>query len=168
VPCNTAHAFLPAVQARLDVPVVDIIEETVRSAARVTPSARRIGILATTGTVLAGLYSRELARTDLLCASPGSEDQLVLMAAIAAVKAGSEVEHAREDVARIARRLVDDDGAEALILGCSELPLLLAGIEMSVPTIDSSQCLAEAVVARVWDASGSDDKDASGLDGLER
>jgi hypothetical protein len=37
-----------------------------------------------------------------------------------------------------------------------------------VPTIDSTQCLAEAVVARVWDARGSDEKDASGLDGLER
>jgi aspartate racemase len=147
MPCNTAHAFLPAVQAQLDIPVLDMIEETVRRTATMSPDVRRVGVLATTGTLHAGLYQRELAGHGLECVLPRAEDQDRLMYAIAAAKAGTVGAHDRQSVRRIARGLLED-GADALVLACTEVPLLLPSAHSPGPTVDSAQCLAEAVVAR--------------------
>jgi aspartate racemase len=62
MPCSTAHAFLPAVQTQLDIPILHMVEETVRRTTVTWPAVRRVGILATSGTLHARLYQRELAR----------------------------------------------------------------------------------------------------------
>ena len=62
LPCNTAHAFFDEIQASLRVPVVHMVRETVRAAAEA--GCRRLGVLATRGTVLTDVYGREGARRD--------------------------------------------------------------------------------------------------------
>lgn len=147
MPCNTAHAFLPAVQAQLGIPVLDMIEETVTRTAANSSGVRRVGILATTGTLHAELYQRALARHGLESTQPRAEDQDRLMDAIGAAKAGTAGGHDKQSVKRIARGLLED-GADALILACTEVPLLLPSAHAPALTVDSTQCLAEAVVAR--------------------
>jgi aspartate racemase len=155
MPCNTAHAFLPAVQKQLDTPILHMVEATVRRTTMTWPAVRRVGILATSGTLRAGLYQQELSHHGLESAQPGAEDQDRLTDAIAAVKAGTDGEHDRESVARIAHRLLEE-GIDALILACTEVPLLLPSDRSPAPAVDSTQCLAEAVVARVWDQAATE------------
>ncbi|CAM04328.1 aspartate racemase [Saccharopolyspora erythraea NRRL 2338] len=144
VPCNTAHAFLPAVVERVGVPLVHMIEQTSRHLAALRPPVRKVGLLATTGTVRARLYETWLATAGIALLVPDSTSQAEeVMAAIRSIKAGKDD---RGLLARAARRLVDRD-ARAIIAGCTEIPLGLETGQLPVPVVDPTQVLAEAVIA---------------------
>jgi aspartate racemase len=146
VPCNTAHAFLPAVVERVGVPIVHMIEQTTRHLGTFQPQVHTVGLLATTGTVRAQLYQQWLAaaRIALLVPDSASQDNEV-MPAIRSIKAGG---NALGLLAPAARRLVDR-GAQAIIAGCTEVPLGLHARELPVPLVDPTEVLAEAVIAHV-------------------
>ncbi|GAA2804337.1 aspartate/glutamate racemase family protein [Saccharopolyspora taberi] len=152
VPCNTAHAFLPAVIERVGVPLVHMIERTSRHLAALRPPVREVGLLATTGTVRAGLYGEWLAAAGVALLEPDAASQAdEVMAAIRLIKAG------RRDpglLASAARRLVER-GAQAVIAGCTEVPLGLRADDLPVPLVDPTQVLAEAVIAHARAAKGS-------------
>lgn len=146
VPCNTAHAFLPAVASRVGVPVVHMIERTSRHLQTLDPAVRTVGLLATTGTVRAKLYDTWLAEAgiDLVTPGPAAQDAEV-MAAIRAIKAGRSPGRL---LTAAAGELIDR-GAQAIIAGCTEIPLGLRADELPVPLADPTQVLADAVVAKV-------------------
>ncbi|MDO4281715.1 MAG: amino acid racemase, partial [Peptococcaceae bacterium] len=54
IPCNTAHYFYEELQRAVDIPVVNIVTETIRYAKEMTKDLRCVGILATTGTIVTG------------------------------------------------------------------------------------------------------------------
>lgn len=146
VPCNTAHAFLPAVRPQVGIPILDMIAET---AARVRvdfPAARRVGVLATRGTIASGLYHRALAAEGLAAITPddAAQDRLV-GAAIAAVKAGDTSAAVGALVVEAGRGLVAA-GAEVLLAACTELPLVLTAANAPAPLLDPTQALAEVAV----------------------
>jgi aspartate racemase len=152
VACNTAHAFLSGLGERVQVPIVHMIEETVRQILNTHPLIKHVGVLATTGTVTAGLYQAELARAELHALVPSESGQRDIMRAIGLVKAGTDLPRARDLLARAAASLVDR-GAGALVAGCTEIPLILGPGDAPVPIIDPAVAVAEAVVARVWTAA---------------
>jgi aspartate racemase len=141
MPCNTAHAFADDIRAATILPFVDMISATVDAAA--ASGARRVGVMATVGCVDAGLYHRALAARGLDAVVPEGEGRAAFMAALALIKAG-DLEAARAGMRGVAEALVAA-GAEALIAGCTEVPLVL-DVGLSVPLINSTQVLAEATV----------------------
>ena len=146
VPCNTAHAFLPAMRPQVGIPILDMIEETAERVRTGFPSARRVGILATAGTVGSGLYHRALERHGLEGLAPSEEVQERLVdAAIAAVKGGESGPEAGERLVEAARTLVDA-GAEVLLAACTEIPLALTAEMAPAPLLDPTWVLAEAAV----------------------
>ena len=153
VPCNTAHAFLPAVADRVGVPIVHMIDQASRRIASMNPRVRTAGLIATTGTVQAGLYQEWLTKAgiELLVPHPPAQAEEV-MPAIRAIKAGTTVPGT---LAAVARRLLER-GAEVIIAGCTEVPLGLHPDELPVPLVDPAQVLAEAVVARISQAQDHD------------
>lgn len=155
IPCNTAHAFVGAIQSRLDVPIVNMLTTTVEHIARVFPNQRTIGLLATSGTIASGVYAREFGRGGLTCLIPTPTSQERVMQAIygpRGVKAGFTdgecVNHVRAAASELVAR-----GAELLVLGCSELPLLVRAPTFvsndgrAVPAIDPTEVLARHCVA---------------------
>jgi aspartate racemase len=74
------------------------------------------------------------------------------MACIYAVKRGDLGEAPRTEMRRLAALLVAG-GAEAVIAGCTEVPLLLSAQDVSVPLVDSAEVLAAACVARCGGSS---------------
>jgi aspartate racemase len=148
IPCNTAHAFVPRIADRVGLPIIHMIDEVARYLATLQPPVRVAGLLATTGTVQAGLYQQWLDRVgiSLVLPDPASQD-LEVMAAIRAVKAGERGVAATEPLRRAARRLVDR-GAQAVIAGCTEIPLGLAPAAVSVPLLDPAVVLARALIRR--------------------
>jgi aspartate racemase len=77
IPCNTSHFFAERLQADLDIPLVNMVEETARAAADM--GVCRAGILATDGTVQNGLYQAACARHGIEAVLPGSENQKKVM-----------------------------------------------------------------------------------------
>jgi aspartate racemase len=149
VPCNTAHAFLASVQAEVGIPIIHMIEETANHVRMLTPDIQRVGLLSTTGTHRAGLYQAWLDQKGIrvLIPEPGSQENLV-MPAIRAVKAGESNSSVKSRLTIAAGELVAA-GAQAIIGGCTEVPVGLEGSGVKVPFVDPARILAEAIVRRV-------------------
>ncbi len=146
VPCNTAHAFLSTVCEKISIPIISMIEETAHQVSRMLPTGSSVGILATAGTIASRLYQEALARRHLEALVPDSEQQLLVTHAITRVKAGNlDTETTR--LALAAGQWLVERGARALVLGCTELPLIFPQDALTVPIIDPTRLLAEAAVA---------------------
>lgn len=147
--CNTAHYFLPEVEAVVCVPIINMIEETAAEAERA--NIARVGILATDGTVRTGLYQRALRARGIETEIPDEKRQLAVMEAIYAVKAGLDLKEAAQILEPALAWM--SDRVEAVIAGCTELPMLLRQPAHGLIVIDSLRVLARSIVARVLQKS---------------
>ncbi len=140
MPCNTAHAQKPGIEAA-GLPFIDMIAET--TAAAKATGAKAVGILATPGGE--ALYVAALTEAGLTPVVLQGEDRAAFMACVYGVKRGDVGPDNRAAMARLAEAL-RLAGADAVIAGCTEVPLLLAAGDLSVPLTDSAEVLAEACV----------------------
>jgi aspartate racemase len=162
VPCHTAHAFYEQVQHELRLPWVHLIEHTAQHVAREHGGVRRVGVLATDGTLGAGIYPRSLLRHGLEVIAPdiGSAEQSQVMQAIYhpgwGIKAGRSEQHARALLRDAATELVER-GAEVLIAACTELSVAFRGISShaGVPLIDPIKVLASITLDLAFGASAA-------------
>jgi len=92
-----------------------------------------------------GLYTRTLQAKGVKIVRLTGADRLAILSCINAVKAGDTGEAPRAEMRRLAAALIGA-GAEVVIAGCTEVPLLLAADEVSVPLVDSAEVLAAACV----------------------
>ncbi len=145
IPCNTAHAFLPALRERVPTPFIDMIAETAARVRADYPGARCVGILATAGTIGSKLYHAALRAEGLEPLEPDEAGQRLVGAAIAAVKAGETGPAVGASLVEASRALIAG-GAEVLLAACTELPLVLTPAMVPVPLLDPTQVLAEATV----------------------
>ncbi len=161
VPCNTFHApqifnlFLEELTKRsIRIQVLHMLEETVQFIQERFPHARRIGILSTTGTRKTGIYHTLLRERGYQVVEVPMDWQEKVQEAIYqpswGIKAKSPVtEKARNQVLEAVRTLLDS-GAEAVVLGCTELPLAVPERELhKVPLVDPMVALARAMIREV-------------------
>lgn len=141
IPCNTAHFFHGDIQAAVNIPVLHIMREV---AAYLKGKVKKAGILASTGTLQTRLYENSLTDAGIVALTPEGADQEEVMDAIYSVKAG-DLEKGRRLALAAGQKLVSK-GAEAVIAGCTEIPLVLQEGDLPVPVIDATQILAEACV----------------------
>ncbi len=147
IPCNTAHYYYEDVRGAVSVPVLNILDITVAASRRRIPDLRRVGLLATTATVNTGLYSDRFAAAGVETLVPDEVRQTETLALINAVKAGQTGPDQQATLSRLAEFLADR-GAQAVVLGCTELGLISCG-HRGVPLVDAVIELARATVLRV-------------------
>ncbi|WP_233838148.1 aspartate/glutamate racemase family protein [Paraburkholderia sp. ZP32-5] len=143
--CNTAHAFEADIRAAISVPFVSMIEEACDACARGLPGLRRVGVLAAQGCLDAGLYQRALARRGyeaLLLAAP---QQAHFMQLLYRIKLGDLSSELRAEMRTLAMNLIDA-GADALVAGCTEVPLVLDPADLPQPLVDATANLAQRCV----------------------
>ncbi len=154
IPCNTPRAFVQRVQPHFRVQIANMLDVTARHVADAFPSQRRVGLLATSGTLASGVYERTLEGHGKAPVLPAAAAQSRLMDAIygaSGVKAGF-VSGSCQDNLYAALDDLHSQGVDLVILGCPELALLLsptltAGGERVVPLIDPATVLAQHCVA---------------------
>lgn len=123
MPCNTAHVFLPRLVEDTGLPFVDMVDATVATLTGSATVPRTVGLLGTRGVVHSRLYQARLAAAGITTVEPDEDAQRSIDAAVLAVKQGDPLaahEHAVDAVRRVAA-----DGAQAVVLACTELPLAL-------------------------------------------
>jgi len=145
IPCNTAHYFFQAIQAAVRVPVVHIMQEVAGAASRRFPRIGRVGLLATRATVATGLYQDAFRPLGAAVVVPDQSGQEVIDRLIYAIKAQGVDDALRSAGVAVGRGL-NRAGAEAMILGCTELPLVLGEDTLGLPILDSNLTLAEVAV----------------------
>jgi aspartate racemase len=152
IPCNTAHCFHQPVRESVNIPVLSIIDETVSVINKLSPPVKRVGLLASPAVVTRGLYARPLQQHGIETIVPDETGMQALYDVIFAIKAKDK---SMSNWRRF-HALADDltrRGAQALILACTELPLLFetpAGEpgerKVDVPCVDTLDVLARAAV----------------------
>ena len=142
VPCNTAHFFHDDIQQAVHAQVLHIMQLV---AAHLQGRVRRVGLLATSGTLRTGLYEAALQAVGVETVVPdGPGQERVMQAIYQGVKAG-RIDAARQDILPEAEALVAR-GAEAVIAGCTEVPLVLHSGDIPVELVDATDVLARACV----------------------
>lgn len=142
---NTMHRMADEVTAAIGIPFLHIADPT---AARIKAAGhRRIGLLGTAFTMEQDFYKGRLAdKHGLDVLIPDAEDRRVVHEIIYKELVAGRVEAAsREAYRQIIARLVDK-GAEAIILGCTEIMLLVRPEDSSVPLFDTTEIHALAAV----------------------
>lgn len=138
IPCNTAHAYADSIRRAVSIPLLDMVSLTVE---KIAASGRtRVGLLASTAVHNTALYATAFSAQGIATLLPSRQDEV--MALIRAVKRGDTGVQAQAALGRIALEMADR--ADVLLIGCSELSVIAAGI--SVPFVDSLDVLAQAVV----------------------
>jgi len=151
IPCVTVHFFLPQIQAGSPLPVLSIIDAVADVIQRDFHETKTVGLLGTVATVESGLFQKRLARETIDTLVPDSAQQSKIVAAIKDIKdtrpsrTQSEITN---DLVEAARSLIDrkPDAADAIIAGCTEIPLALGQEHLPVPYFDSLTILARAAI----------------------
>ena len=139
--CNTAHVFLDGIHARTSIPFISIIEESVSAIGQVSPDASKVGVMATTGCLHTELYQDAIAASGREALVPEGADMDELMNLIRAIKSGDKGEAVQRGMQASANILVQR-GAQVIIAGCTEIPIVFAGENCAAPVISSTDVLA--------------------------
>lgn len=145
MPCNAAHYYLPEMQKKVSIPFLDMVAETRENLVQKLPSAKIVGLLASLGGARSGVYGRSLAEAGIDVLIPSDAEQEEIEKCVAQVKAGIHNRSTQKTFQSIGTRLFKS-GAEAVILGCTEVPLAFDPDEVDYPTLNSTRILAEAAV----------------------
>ena len=145
IPCNTAHYWFKRLQQHARVPMISILDCV--SSAIHTRKIKRIGLMATDATVATGIYKQRIKMEGGECLTPDLGSQKEIMHSIYDIKAG-RLEKGRCRMEKVFNQLISE-GAQAVILGCTEIPVGLAEITQQQPLqcIDATSLLAEACVS---------------------
>ena len=150
VPCISAHAFLPDIRRASPVPILSLLDEALAGAKKKNRRLKRAGLLASTGTVRSGLFAKTFAKAGIEIITPTKKEQAKVMEAVfgkRGVKAGFTKGRPRKLVLDIARRLIKR-GAEVVIAGCTEIPLVLRDEDLPVPLIEPMRIAAQASIVK--------------------
>jgi len=147
IPCNTSHAFLKEIRSSVNIDVLDMIKITIDELEQ-RPTIEDVGLLATTGTVETKIYQNRIYGHNINLKLPSEMGQENIMAAIygdAGIKAGY-----RDRPKEILLETINSNFADidALIAGCTEIPLVLSNEKIGAPIIDPLEILARVVTNR--------------------
>ena len=145
-PDNTIHQALPVVESQLPVPWLHIADVVAEEAVR--RSCRKLGITGTKYLVDSEVYPERLSRRGLEYARPAAadrdeNDRIIFDELVNGVFRPDAVASFQRTIERLKA-----DGCDAVVLGCTEIPLIINDGNSPLPTLDSTRLLARAALAR--------------------
>ena len=135
MPCNTAHLYFEELQRSLSIPILNIVDETLKA---IPETAKRVALLATEATVRAEIYQDGIAKRNIEYIHHETWQEMMNQI-ITCIKSG-EVEEARGLWNALVLQLKDT--VDTAIIACTDL-----NVVASEDFVDSAQCLAVAVVS---------------------
>ncbi len=141
---NTMHLVFDEVQAGVEVPMLSLLDATAE--AILARGLRTVGLLGTRFTMEKGFYQEALARQGISTLVPGAGDREYVHRVIYdELVAGQIRDESRTGYLEIIRKLAER-GAEGVVLGCTEIPLLVDEDSAGIPLFDTTQIHAEAAL----------------------
>ncbi len=145
-PANTPHQALPQIERRSPRPWLHIAEAVAAEA--VSRGLRRLGLMGTRWLVDGPVYPEKLTEGGLECVRPGSADRdecnrIIMDELVYGVMRPESIAFVQAVIARLG-----DAGCDAVILGCTEFPLVIDDSSSALPTLDSTRLLARAALLR--------------------
>jgi aspartate racemase len=146
---NTPHVVFDDLVARSPIPMVSIVEACAEEAQR--RDLRRLGLLGTRFTMEGSFYPTVFARRGIAVISPNSEERAWIHDRyVGQLLKGEFRDETRDRVMSVVRRLRDEENIDGVILGGTELTLLLSGpVVGGVPALDTAALHVDAIVNRL-------------------
>lgn len=140
--CNTAHLLLNQLQSVSKRPFVSMVDEVVKEV--VNQKLKRVGLLATPVTIKSRLFQTALDKHGISVVLPLDNDLKLVDDIIRRIISGKVINEDRLSLLKISNKL-QDNGAEGIILGCTELPLVFPK-KIEIPLFDALKILAKALL----------------------
>lgn len=142
---NTMHMMATFIEERITIPLIHIAEETSKVIA--DTGLKKVGLLGTKTTMEKDFYKDKLAEYNIETITPGANDRDFINNSIF-VEFSKEIfsEETKYRYTEIIAKLVKE-GAEGIILGCTEIPLLLDQKDFDIPLFNTTEIHAEAAIA---------------------
>ncbi|MBA1337094.1 MAG: Aspartate racemase [Firmicutes bacterium] len=144
MPCNTAHYFYDDIVEHIGIPLINMVEEVAGHVSACYGKAAKIGLLATIGTYEAGVYEKYFKKYDIDIIVPDDTGKREVFSAIYGVKNGAG-DVPVDGVCDVVNSLVQN-GVDGIVLGCTELPLLVEKFPSGIRYIDATEILALKVI----------------------
>lgn len=141
IACNTAHFYYDTIQRSVKIPVIHMPEEVAHYIKE--NHYKRVGLIATNGTLKTDLYQQNLEKLGITCILPEPELQQLVMEGIYSIKAG-DLKQGTYFISTVAANLYYS-GVEVIVAGCTEVPLVLKTTK-EWKIIDSTEVAAKKVV----------------------
>lgn len=142
--CNSAYAFYNDIKKKVKTKTINLIDETSKKLAKKYPGIKKIGILATTGALKAELYEKSLAKLgNFKFVYPMQKEIMELIYGKKGIKANNLTQSKK--LSKILSAL-EKKGAEATIIGCTDLSTLISEKNAKFRLIDSTATLAEIII----------------------
>jgi len=145
LPCNTAHVFIDDLLKNIQIPFVHIVSETVNEIVKEHTNVKNVGLLATDMCINSGIYHQAIKSVDRTVLVLEQQDQKSCMQLIFDVKKGKYSKSTKTDMVRLADQLIQK-GADIIVAGCTEIPLILDTKSINVPLVSSTEVLAKRTV----------------------
>lgn len=145
IPCNTLHQFTKELRKNTGIPVISIIEETTKEVS--SEKMKKVGLLASESTHEHKIFEAALNPFKINVISPKKSEQKLVTKVILNVMGGN---HSQQDK-KVLLKLIENmkvKGAEAIILGCTELPVCINQNDTKIKIFDTLEILAERAVEK--------------------
>ena len=142
MPCNAAHAYASDIAAAVSIPFLNLIDAVADEAAA---GGGAVGLLAADACLEAGLYQDAFADRGAALILPTAAEETQFMTLLYRIKSGDVGAGVRNAMAELAENLIAR-GAQGVIAGCTEVPLVLSPADLPVPLADSIEILAVRTV----------------------
>jgi aspartate racemase len=143
---NTPHIVFDKVSSRSPIPMLSIIEETRKNAQK--RGLKKLGLLGTRFTMELDFFKKPFGDAGMAVVVPEKEDQeLIHHRLFSEIELGIIKDSTRNELLSIAKKMIDRHFIDALILGCTELPLILNKDEFGIPFLNTTAIHAASIVS---------------------
>ncbi len=141
MPCNTSHYFFEDMKKEISIPFLNIVGETAKKVN--SKGYKKVGLIATVTTIDHNIYTKEFDEYGIELVVPVEQDKVTEI--ILNILAGRKLERDRTELKKIINTL-KDVGAEAIVLGCTDISILLKQEDVDIEVFDTVNVLAESAI----------------------
>ena len=145
IPCNTVHLFIKEVRNAVNIPVLSIIDESIKFLKE--QNLKQIGLLATQNTINSGIYAQPMTENDIQTKLPEPENQKLMGDLISRLVSNHYSEEDKEKLLEIIEELAQKN-IEAILLACTDLQLI-APENTKIKIYDSMKILVLATTKEI-------------------
>jgi aspartate racemase len=142
---NTSHIVFEEVRSRSPIAMLSIIEETCKKAQGL--GLKKLGLMGTKFTMQSDFFQKPFHKRGMSVVVPGEVDQqLIHDRLFSEIELGIIKDSTRAELLSIVQRMMHKDGIDSVILGCTELPLILDKDEYGIPFLNTTAIHVESIV----------------------
>ncbi|MEN8118850.1 MAG: aspartate/glutamate racemase family protein [Bacteroidota bacterium] len=142
---NTMHEYYQIVQNVLSIPILHIGDAVGRTIKQ--NKLKKVALLGTKYTMQGDFYKNKLAEFDIETITPSNEEQIIINDIIySELVKGQIIENSKKEYLKIINRMKESENIEGVILGCTEIPLLIKPVDTELKTFNTTEIHALSAI----------------------